>query len=406
MSGKKRRRGLGPFICLSPNCGKVFSRSDHLARHKVNHSSNKFKCGWPGCSKSFARPDVMKKHESRHAKNGNQLSGMKSSGKSTSCDADVNDNKRDESNPKDRNATSSSPLSSPLSKLQTSHELLTVQDDTTFLVEKQSIGLANQNDLLNTGSADVQLDYENVEVSLRNSNGGSVPIGTSKEKGTVDLRIPEPAAQQPFEVSYYGGIESPSAQLNLLSPFHWLLAFQAYRKGEIGLPTFEMLKKVFTLAPQFPDADCQSDVNNDLLSQMKRYIPELAHHPDFVDIKVKWFLDAFWHLYHSQYPILHRPSFSVFDCQHLLLLSMIMMGALYSKRTNAPEHLDIKDSDGLADAIAELLRSLIFASEEARPPCRSWVLQSLIILETYEITGSSRSLHERAVSSRERKYSS
>lgn len=70
---KKKKRSLGVFPCT--HCDKVFSRSDHLARHNLNHEpkevyvceflidyhGNKTKCG-----KKFVRKDLKDRHIKRH----------------------------------------------------------------------------------------------------------------------------------------------------------------------------------------------------------------------------------------------------------------------------------------------------------------------------------------------------
>ena len=42
------------------------------------------------------------------------------------------------------------------------------------------------------------------------------------------------------------------------------------------------------------------------------------------------------------------------------------------------------------------MRWLIFSNPDCKPPAKVWVVQSLLLLETFEITSSSRALHERA----------
>lgn len=173
-------------------------------------------------------------------------------------------------------------------------------------------------------------------------------------------------------------------------------AFYTHNDGPLGPSTLAMLEEIFALSPEFPHADCQTEVDDEILLKMVKCIPAIQEHPDFVIDKIKWFLEIYWLLYHCQHPILHRLSFSTFETQPLLLLNMIMIGASFSKKSTPPEHFILADPNGLADMIADPLRWLIFTSEQAKPPCKSWVIQSLIILETFEITSTSRTLHERA----------
>lgn len=53
------------FSCNHPGCSKLFTRKDHLARHKLNHNNvARFEC--PVCKKKFKRLDVMSDHHERH----------------------------------------------------------------------------------------------------------------------------------------------------------------------------------------------------------------------------------------------------------------------------------------------------------------------------------------------------
>ena len=61
--------GERPFVCNWIFCGKRFTRSDELQRHRRTHTGEKrFQC--PECSKKFMRSDHLSKHIKTHAKPG------------------------------------------------------------------------------------------------------------------------------------------------------------------------------------------------------------------------------------------------------------------------------------------------------------------------------------------------
>lgn len=79
---KRKKRNIGAFSC--PDCDKVFSRTDHLARHHLNHKPKElFECefvidmvggGKKKCSKTFVRRDLRDRHMQRHVtKNGTRV---------------------------------------------------------------------------------------------------------------------------------------------------------------------------------------------------------------------------------------------------------------------------------------------------------------------------------------------
>lgn len=60
--------GERPFTCEWVFCGKRFTRSDELQRHRRTHTGEKrFQCS--ECSKKFMRSDHLSKHLRTHTKN-------------------------------------------------------------------------------------------------------------------------------------------------------------------------------------------------------------------------------------------------------------------------------------------------------------------------------------------------
>ncbi|KAJ1329906.1 DNA binding [Microdochium nivale] len=69
-SYKRASRKNAPrrFICDWPGCDKIYSRSEHLQRHILNHAPREiYACDEPGCDHKFVRSDLLARHKKRHS---------------------------------------------------------------------------------------------------------------------------------------------------------------------------------------------------------------------------------------------------------------------------------------------------------------------------------------------------
>ncbi|KAI9769229.1 MAG: hypothetical protein M1840_004358 [Geoglossum simile] len=63
----KAKKGRRVHGCTYADCGKVFTRAEHLRRHQLNHRPEAlYKCDIAGCPKTFQRPDLRARHMERH----------------------------------------------------------------------------------------------------------------------------------------------------------------------------------------------------------------------------------------------------------------------------------------------------------------------------------------------------
>uniref|UniRef100_T1H153 C2H2-type domain-containing protein n=1 Tax=Megaselia scalaris TaxID=36166 RepID=T1H153_MEGSC len=62
-SGKPKKE----FVCMVPDCGKVYTKASHLRDHSRIHTGERpFLCSWSGCTKSFTRSDELQRHFRTH----------------------------------------------------------------------------------------------------------------------------------------------------------------------------------------------------------------------------------------------------------------------------------------------------------------------------------------------------
>ena len=65
-----------PHQCPLPNCGRSFSRKEHLTRHLRCHSGERpFECTLPGCHRKFSRSDNLRQHVRAHGVATEKLKG-------------------------------------------------------------------------------------------------------------------------------------------------------------------------------------------------------------------------------------------------------------------------------------------------------------------------------------------
>ncbi|GKZ82249.1 hypothetical protein AnigIFM56816_007057 [Aspergillus niger] len=109
---------------------------------------------------------------------------------------------------------------------------------------------------------------------------------------------------------------------------------------------------------------------------------------------MQMYIGSYWYHFHSQLPILHRPTFEADKAPNLLLLAVMAIGASTLDRIHGSEVTEAAAE--LANFIAWHLRTELFMDADFRPPAKLWIFQALLLLEVYEKMYSTRALHERA----------
>ncbi|KAK1820972.1 hypothetical protein LTR12_004525 [Friedmanniomyces endolithicus] len=62
------------YQCPHSDCGKSYSRAEHLYRHQLNHAPKQiYHCDFPGCERHFVRADLCARHKERHTSKGSHL---------------------------------------------------------------------------------------------------------------------------------------------------------------------------------------------------------------------------------------------------------------------------------------------------------------------------------------------
>ncbi|KAK1075688.1 hypothetical protein LTR74_000096 [Friedmanniomyces endolithicus] len=65
-TGRVSKATKGQRVHQCEECGKLYTRAEHLRRHKQNHKPGAFVCDIPHCGRSFYREDLLIRHKERH----------------------------------------------------------------------------------------------------------------------------------------------------------------------------------------------------------------------------------------------------------------------------------------------------------------------------------------------------
>ncbi|KAI7144294.1 hypothetical protein KC344_g5523 [Hortaea werneckii] len=66
-TGRVSKASKGQRVHSCEECGKTYTRAEHLRRHQQNHKPGAFPCDIPGCGRSFHRDDLLTRHKTRHS---------------------------------------------------------------------------------------------------------------------------------------------------------------------------------------------------------------------------------------------------------------------------------------------------------------------------------------------------
>ncbi|KAK9320853.1 fungal-specific transcription factor domain-containing protein [Lipomyces orientalis] len=418
----KSRKGLEKiFVCEVSGCSKSFTRLEHLGRHRLNHSPKEiYTCSWPGCTKSFVREDLRLRHVERHRKRN-----------SVNEDSQPPDESSAPSQPDRARSQEDFPPTVRPSQLQfasTTIPKLEAVDAQPFVANDSAMTFATV-DYTKDNTTSIVPNLPNFQnfvagshISNMSANTGynreqqSFPSPSSSMAGVSHVRpdarrmshhsISDPALSD--NGNYLDHIMSKSTG----STQDQLLGHSDNVATQVSPSSADLIDWLFSdgMLSGNRDVFAPLDVNSFLesplidvsqlstppqlaqsrvMSEAKRQqllalLPSLEAHPDFTLEKINQYIDLYWEKFHFQFPILHKRLLEIDTSPEPLAFSMILIGASY----NGARELAIE--------IAEPLRWIIFSSPGFHPPTKVWILQSLLLLEVFEKTMSSRKHHERA----------
>ncbi|CAI5758267.1 unnamed protein product [Candida verbasci] len=345
---KKKKRSLGTFPCQ--HCGKVFSRSDHLARHNLNHepkevyicdilidyNGKKIQCG-----KTFVRKDLKERHIKRHYELMNNQKPKESIPvilmpppipQQPNLSYPINKN-------------SSMPQNDIINWLFDSNQYHSDHSIDPSPVQNATIPDFNYNQVFYNNDNPLDDLFKNdLLPSYLNLNVSSSPTNTLDSDNSSDIQD----------------------------------------HGKLNIETNQ-----------------QFFIDNILVNKMLNLIkisPNEINEENLED-RFSLYLCSYWKYFHPQFPIIHKPSFNTKSTELLLLLAMIIVGAQYGFPVNNENLAKLKKKSPefkISLLLIKPLRFVLFEHEDFKSPVKLWVLQSLNMIEWVEKNFLTRSMHERA----------
>lgn len=374
--------------CDHPGCTKSFLRREHLVRHQLNRQywrcsscdnadaliaadsqSEKFQC--TECPKHFYRADLLKRHIERHARG---LWFRRSGNWSASrAEAMLPSSSRDQSDSTSSGGPSPESLASTGSGPTPSSEMASMESPVApsalaqpgrFLspVPEQvapsspypaqwSAGLPH---LLPFDQSAVTVPmFSNCMSDSICTMSQFIPTGIDPLNWMFDR---DPAAGTP-ETQSPSLVRSSHSQTNALPSLG--------TRHVNGLPPMA----VFLDPPDSavtPALNVWIPVAQALLTDLAD--PSLYDHPFFAPVEMQTNFDSYFRSFQDHFPILSRPTTQPGQSHHLLLATIISLGASMGS-----------DADyDVARRIHDRIRTLLF-SHSSFMPCTLWVLQALLL---------------------------
>ncbi|KAJ5293439.1 uncharacterized protein N7443_009392 [Penicillium atrosanguineum] len=393
-SKRRRRTRRAPsdrkFECSHENCGKSYSRAEHLYRHQLNHSPKQiFHCDFPNCHRAFVRQDLCVRHRERHTTRGSQL--QKRDSFATETDRH-DDSKLVTTSPSSPMTADYAFIADPKSP-PTSYPLSTG-------IESAEIPVSGYTEFP-TLSQDGMLEFDSM------SNAYPIFGGETYNRSPFAMAddfaawlFSEPMAplgygMMPMVPNHNQFYVNEPAFNNIcpVIPQHPMSVTSILDSGSLPALISEEKRQelLHLMATRFNEAAYSADVKRkDALMD-----GDLDSDQHVLGLRMmQTYIGSYWYHFHSQLPILHQPTFAADRTPNLLLLAIMAIGAATLDKIHGKAATETAAE--LAGFIAWHLRWEIFMDTNFRPPARLWVFQALLLLEVYEKSFSTRALHERA----------
>ncbi|EME79600.1 uncharacterized protein MYCFIDRAFT_190439 [Pseudocercospora fijiensis CIRAD86] len=455
---KKKRRIIKTsdkkYECPQPDCGKSYSRAEHLYRHQLNHTPKQiYHCDFPGCDRRFVRADLCARHKERHTAKGSHLQRKDAFLQSQRQQAGQHATRRSESATSGATTNISSsmapPTPTPIANRRYSIEgqlnnrptsmgsSYNPQSMTQIAIHPSQASQQPANNMYGQQSYPPPgQDYRQPNQNNYGSIPALPPFGMPPPYTNRSSAMSPPSlnSQDQFGMTTSRAAGSVMGEFNILDQYAAGYAMPVFgnegfnRSPQSALTLDDALfnqlleSNGMVLDVPSPPRETTMDLSlresiitehkqNRMINMVRSFedIEKMPgrkvkedimsgdtnepNHPLSVNM-LRTYITSYWIHIHQQMPILHRPTFNPETCPDALLLSMMCLGACCLERTHSPDQ--IKNCAELAFFAAYHIRWEVFRDPEFRPTAKLWTFQTMLLLELFEKMYSTRALHERA----------
>jgi hypothetical protein len=331
----KASKGMPVHHC---DCGKTYTRAEHLRRHQQNHKPEAFSCDVDGCERVFSREDLLIRHRAKQHDLPDSSEGLISYTTQTKPESYG-------TSPSPPHYTASmlqndQPHASSISHRSSPSSTAGVRKDYIPITQLQPSALTVDAGILDLESSEQSDWCANLPAFDHFGNDFLVAEHTTEQSNQFPLTL-ETNQSWSTGCTTLNASHSPASANSTVPTTFWRgaspISFQPYTPASDT--SVYMSRSRADLSGYSSSGDISGDVTDimpkcrDLLEQDQLVTPTSVpqnigvrqfHHR--IDNEQRY-LDAYWRLVHPTWPILHRPTFDMSYTSPLLRSAMLTLGA-------------------------------------------------------------------------------
>ncbi|KAF2273075.1 uncharacterized protein EI97DRAFT_461334 [Westerdykella ornata] len=397
----KAKKGLKVHNC---ECGRSYTRAEHLRRHQKNHAPTPLLCEYPECGKTFFRLDLLQRHQERH----NEIE------KGVRRNSYVSQGTAPDSEPQ---VTASVPITTPIvtsfPPQPTSYYPQTVSplpEATTppshmkqrpYVSRQTTVTIPVQVDEL--GTSIPWADPFTQSPNYSSSSGYASPIpgtsdytnmfanppygpGSSRTRTSSNASFVEPwgyPSHSPASATSTMAYVWPSSD-KPVSASHPYINATSYPAATMPMAGGDPMGEYAQFGPKSM-AQWDEEEQAHLFPEQSFGMGQLANTFPF-----EQYLDNYWRLLHPSFPVVHRPTFARLNDSPMLRAAMIAIGAQYSSEPSAKRRARI-----LHDRCLKLLDKRDVELYDPDRPCDHQAVFLIEVFSQYRARRTAKTLSPR-----------